>query len=41
MIDGQLDFSLGADEVIDYRSTPFETVVQEVDVVFDTVEDNS
>ena len=29
--------ALGADEVIDYRTTPFETVVQDVDVVFDTV----
>lgn len=29
--------SLGADEVIDYRTTPFETVVKNVDVVFDTV----
>lgn len=29
--------SLGADEVIDYRTTPFETVVQDVDVVLDTV----
>lgn len=29
--------SLGADEVIDYRTTPFETVVRDVDVVFDTV----
>jgi len=28
---------LGADEVIDYRSTPFEDVVRDVDVVFDTV----
>jgi NADPH:quinone reductase-like Zn-dependent oxidoreductase len=28
---------LGADEVIDYRTTPFETVIREVDVVFDTV----
>lgn len=29
--------ALGADEVIDYRITPFETVVGEVDVVLDTV----
>jgi NADPH:quinone reductase-like Zn-dependent oxidoreductase len=29
--------SLGADEVIDYRETPFEQVVKEVDVVFDTI----
>ncbi len=29
--------SLGADEVIDYRTTAFETVVKGVDVVFDTV----
>jgi NADPH:quinone reductase-like Zn-dependent oxidoreductase len=28
---------LGADEVIDYRATPFETVVRDVDVVFDTI----
>lgn len=28
---------LGADEVIDYRSTPFEQVVEPVDVVFDTI----
>lgn len=28
---------LGADEVIDYRTTAFETVVREVDVVLDTV----
>jgi NADPH:quinone reductase-like Zn-dependent oxidoreductase len=34
-----LDFvrSLGADEVIDYRTTRFEEVVREVDVVFDAV----
>jgi NADPH:quinone reductase-like Zn-dependent oxidoreductase len=34
-----LDFvrSLGADEVIDYRSTPFEDMASDVDVVFDTV----
>jgi len=34
-----LDFarSLGAEAVIDYRSTPFETVVHELDVVIDTV----
>jgi len=29
--------TLGADEVIDYRSTAFETVVRDIDVVFDTV----
>jgi len=29
--------ALGADEVIDYRITPFETVVGDVDVVLDTV----
>jgi NADPH:quinone reductase-like Zn-dependent oxidoreductase len=29
--------SLGADEVIDYRSTKFQDVVQDVDVVFDTI----
>jgi NADPH:quinone reductase-like Zn-dependent oxidoreductase len=29
--------SLGADEVIDYKTTPFEKVVKDVDVVFDTV----
>ncbi len=29
--------SLGADEVIDYRTTPFETVVGDMDVVLDTV----
>lgn len=28
---------LGADEVIDYRSTPFENVAGSVDVVFDTI----
>ena len=28
---------LGADDVIDYRATPFETVVRDVDVVLDTV----
>jgi NADPH:quinone reductase-like Zn-dependent oxidoreductase len=28
---------LGADEFIDYPNTPFETVVKDVDVVFDTV----
>ena len=32
-----LSRALGADEVIDYRTTPFETVVRDVDVVFDTV----
>jgi NADPH:quinone reductase-like Zn-dependent oxidoreductase len=29
--------ALGADEIIDYRTTPFETVVRDVDVVLDTV----
>jgi NADPH:quinone reductase-like Zn-dependent oxidoreductase len=29
--------ALGADEVIDYRTTPFEAVVHDVDVVLDTV----
>jgi NADPH:quinone reductase-like Zn-dependent oxidoreductase len=29
--------SLGADEVIDYRSTAFEEVVSDIDVVFDTI----
>lgn len=29
--------SLGADQVIDYRATPFEQVVQNVDVVLDTL----
>lgn len=29
--------SIGADEVIDYRSTPFEQAVEDVDVVVDTV----
>lgn len=29
--------ALGADEVINYRTTPFETVVRDVDVVLDTV----
>ena len=29
--------SLGADEVIDYRSTPFESVVRDVDLVLDLV----
>lgn len=29
--------ALGADEVIDYRTIPFETVVRDVDVVLDTV----
>ena len=34
-----LDFvrDLGADEVIDYRATPFEAVVRDVDVVLDSV----
>jgi NADPH:quinone reductase-like Zn-dependent oxidoreductase len=36
---GNIDFvrSLGADEVIDYRTTRFEVVARDVDVVFDTV----
>ncbi|HMS83943.1 MAG TPA: NADP-dependent oxidoreductase [Nitrospira sp.] len=29
--------ALGADEVIDYRTTPFETIVRDIDVVLDTV----
>src|SRR5262245_59213100 len=29
--------ALGADEVIDYRTTPFEAIVRDVDVVLDTV----
>jgi NADPH:quinone reductase-like Zn-dependent oxidoreductase len=33
--------ALGADEVIDYRITPFETVVGDVDVVLDTVGGNT
>jgi NADPH:quinone reductase-like Zn-dependent oxidoreductase len=34
-----LDFlhGLGVDEAIDYTTTPFETVVRDVDIVFDTV----
>src|SRR6266850_1585334 len=34
-----LDFvrQMGADEVVNYRATPFEDVVREVDVVFDTI----
>ena len=34
-----LDFvrELGADEVIDYRATPFETAIRDVDIVFDTI----
>jgi NADPH:quinone reductase-like Zn-dependent oxidoreductase len=28
---------MGADEVVNYRATPFEDVVREVDVVFDTI----
>jgi NADPH:quinone reductase-like Zn-dependent oxidoreductase len=34
-----LDFvrQLGANEVIDHRATPFETLVRDIDVVFDTV----
>lgn len=32
--------SLGADEVIDYKATPFEDVVGDLDVVFDTVPRN-
>lgn len=37
----KLDFlrSLGVDEPIDYKATPFEQVAQEVDVFFDTVGD--
>ena len=34
---GNFVTALGADEVIDYRTTPFETVVRDVDVVLDTV----
>lgn len=36
---GNLDFvrALGADEVIDYRTVPFESVVRDVDFVLDTV----
>ena len=36
---GNIEFvrSLGADEVIDYRATPFEKVVRDVDVIFDCV----
>ncbi len=29
--------ALGADEFVDYPATPFETVVQDVDIVLDTV----
>lgn len=29
--------ALGADEVIDYRTTPFETVARDMDLVFDTI----
>jgi NADPH:quinone reductase-like Zn-dependent oxidoreductase len=29
--------SLGADELVDYRSTPFETVIEPVDVVYDLI----
>jgi NADPH:quinone reductase-like Zn-dependent oxidoreductase len=32
---------LGADEVIDYQSRPFETVVKDIDVVLDTVGGNT
>jgi NADPH:quinone reductase-like Zn-dependent oxidoreductase len=34
-----IDFvrDLGADEVIDYRATPFESAVRDVDIVFDTI----
>src|SRR6202042_1035940 len=28
---------LGADEVIDYRATPFESIAREMDIVFDAV----
>jgi NADPH:quinone reductase-like Zn-dependent oxidoreductase len=31
---------LGADEVIDYRTTDFETIVKDIDVVLDTVSDD-
>ncbi len=36
---GQADYlrGLGADEVIDYHTVDFETVVRDIDVVFDTV----
>jgi len=36
---GNLDFvhELGADEVVDYKTTRFEEIVHDVDVVFDTV----
>jgi NADPH:quinone reductase-like Zn-dependent oxidoreductase len=34
---GRFVCDLGADEVIDYRATPFETVLRDVDVVLDTV----
>lgn len=36
---GNVDFvrKLGADDVIDYVATPFESVVRDVDMVFDTV----
>ncbi len=33
--------ALGADEVIDYRITPFETIVGDVDVVLDTIGGNT
>src|SRR5438270_432974 len=38
-----LDFvrGLGADEVLDYRATRFEDAVRDVDVVFDTVGDET
>lgn len=32
---------LGVDEFIDYQSTPFETVVHDVDIVFDTIGGNT
>ena len=36
---GNTDFvrSLGADQVVDYQAAPFETVVHDLDIVFDTV----
>ena len=35
--DGDLVRSLGADDVIDYRATPFEDIVADLDLVVDTV----